>query len=97
MLYVLGTLVVLGFCVGALIVIGRAYPGGSAELLDWTPTRSPAVEVQNEIDDVRQMIEAQNEMRRRRGAEELTEAELRARVAEEERLKLLGRGPFHPA
>ena len=98
MLYVLGTLVVLGFCIGALVVVGRAYPGGSADLLDWKPTRSPEVEVQNEIDDdVRQMIEAQNEMRRRRGAEELTEAEIRARVTEEQRLRLHDRGPFHPA
>jgi hypothetical protein len=97
MLYVLGTLVVLGFCVAALVVVGRAYPGGSAELLDWKPTRSPEVEVQNDLDDVRQMIEAQNEMRRRRGAEDLTEAEIRARVTEEQRLRLHGRGPFHCA
>jgi hypothetical protein len=94
MLYVLGTLVVLGFCIAALVVVGRAYPSGSSELLDWKPTRSPEVEAQNEIDDVRQMIEAQNEMRRRRGAEELTEAEIRARVTEEQRLRLDGRGPF---
>jgi hypothetical protein len=94
MLYVLGTLIVLGFCIAALVVVGRAYPGGSSDLIDWKPTRSPEVEAQNEIDDVRQMIEAQNEMRRRRGAEELTEAEIRARVSEEERLRLHGRGPF---
>jgi hypothetical protein len=97
MLYVLGTLAVLGFCVAALVVVGRAYPGSSADLIDWKPTRSPEVEVQNEVDDVRQMIEAQNEMRRRRGAEELTEADVRARVTEEQRLRLQERGPFHPA
>jgi hypothetical protein len=43
---------------------------------------------------VRQMLEAQNEMRRRRGAPELTEAELQKKVAEDERLRLTGRGPF---
>jgi hypothetical protein len=77
-----------------LVVVGHFYPGSSADLVHWQPTRSPAVEAQNEIDDVRQMLEAQNEMRRRRGAPELTEAELEASVAEDERLRLRGRGPF---
>lgn len=94
MLFVLGTLGVLAFIVGALLVVGHFYPGSSAELVDWAPTRSPEVEAQNEIDDVRQMLEAQNEMRRRRGAPEMTEAELQAGVAEDERLRMRGRGPF---
>jgi len=93
-LFVLGTLAVLAFMIGALLIVGHFYPGSSADLVDWKPTRSPEVEVQNEIDDVRQMLEAQNEMRRRRGAPEMTEAELRAGVAEDERLRLRGRGPF---
>jgi hypothetical protein len=93
-LFVLGTLGVLAFIVGALLLVGHFYPGSASDLVDWTPTRSPEVEVQNEIDDVRQMLEAQNEMRRRRGAPELTEADLDARVAEDERLRLRGRGPF---
>ncbi len=94
MLFVLGTLGVLAFIVGALLLVGHFYPGSASELVDWTPTRSPEVEVQNEIDDVRQMLEAQNEMRRRRGAPEITEADLDSRVAEDERLRLRGRGPF---
>jgi hypothetical protein len=93
-LFVLGTLVVLAFIVGVVLVVGHYYPGTGADLVDWTPTRSPEVEAQNEIDDVRQMLEAQNEMRRRRGAPELTEAELQEKVAEDERLRLQGRGPF---
>jgi hypothetical protein len=93
-LFVLGTLAVLGFIVGALLLVGHFYPGSSADLVDWTPTRSPEVEVQNEIDDIRQMLEAQNEMRRRRGAAEITEDDLQAAVAEDERLRLRGRGPF---
>jgi len=93
-LFVLGTLGVLAFIVGALVVVGHFYPGSSAELVDWAPTRSPEVEAQNEIDDIRQMLEAQNEMRRRRGAPEMTEAELEAGVAEDERLRMRGRGPF---
>jgi hypothetical protein len=93
-LYILGTLAVLAFMIGVLVLVGHFYPGSSAELLDWKPTRSPEVEAQNEIDDIRQMMEAQNEMRRRRGAPEMTEAELQAKVAEDERLRLRGRGPF---
>jgi hypothetical protein len=94
--FVLGTLGVLALIVGVMVVVGHFYPGSSAELVDWKPTRSPDVEAQNEIDDVRQMLEAQNEMRRRRGAPEMTEEELQAGVAEDERLRMRGRGPFEP-
>ncbi len=94
MLYLLGTFALIAFMVGVLVLVGRFYPGSNAELIDWKPTRSPEVEAQNEIDDIRQMMEAQNEMRRRRGAPELTEAELEEKVAEDERLRLRGRGPF---
>jgi hypothetical protein len=94
MLFILGSLAVLAFMVGVLVLVGHFYPGSSAELIDWKPTRSPELEVQNEIDDVRQMMEAQNEMRRRRGAPEMTEADLQASVAEDERLRLRGSGPF---
>jgi hypothetical protein len=91
-LLLLGTVAVLVFIVGVIVVVGHAYPGTDAELLDWRPTRSPAVEVQNELDDVRQMLEAQNEMRRRRGAVELTEADIEARVIEDETWKARMRG-----
>lgn len=94
MWFVLGTLGVLAVAIGVLVAVGHFYPGSSADLVDWKPTRSPEVEAQNEIDDVRQMLEAQNEMRRRRGAPEMTEEELHAGVAEDERLRLRGRGPF---
>ncbi len=88
MLYILGTLAVLAFMVGVLLLVGHFYPGSSADLVDWKPTRSPEVEAQNEIDDIRQMMEAQNEMRRRRGAPEMTEADLQRKVAEDEQLRL---------
>ncbi|HEV2727018.1 MAG TPA: hypothetical protein VGV34_01925 [Solirubrobacterales bacterium] len=94
MLIILGTLGILAFMIGVLVVVGHYYPGSSASLVDWTPTRSPEVEAQNEIDDIRQMMEAQNEIRRRRGVPEMTEAELQASVAEDERLRLRGKGPF---
>jgi hypothetical protein len=91
-LLLLGTVAVVLFIVGVLVVVGHLYPGDDRELVDWFPTRSPAVEVQNEIDDVRQMLEAQNEMRRRRGAPELTEADIEARVREDETWKARMRG-----
>ena len=87
MLLLLGTVAVVLFIVGVLVVVGHLYPGDDRELVDWFPTRSPAVEVQNEIDDVRQMLEAQNEMRRRRGVPELTEADIEQRVREDETWK----------
>jgi hypothetical protein len=84
MWFVLGTVAMVLLIVGVLFLIEHFYTGSNAELLDWKPTRSPEVEAQNEIDDVRQMIEAQNEMRARRGAPALDEAELRREVAERE-------------
>jgi hypothetical protein len=74
--------------VGVLFLIEHFYSGNNAELLDWKPTRSPELEAQNEIDDVQQMLEAQNEMRRRRGVAERNEQELREEVAAEERERL---------
>ena len=94
MLYILGTLAVVAFMIGVLVLVGHFYPGSSADLVDWKPTRSPEVEAQNEIDDIRQMMEAQNEIRRRRGAPEMTEEELQRSVAEDEQLRLRGQGPF---
>jgi hypothetical protein len=96
-LFILGTLGIIAFMIGVLLIVGHYYPGSSAGLVDWFPTRSPEVEVQNEIDDVRQMMEAQNEMRRRRGVPEMTEEDLQRGVAEDERLRLQGRGPFDPS
>jgi hypothetical protein len=80
--------------VGVLFLIDHFYAGNNAELLDWKPTRSPEVEAQNEIDDVQQMLEAQNEMRRRRGVPERDERELRAEVEAEELERLRRRRGF---
>ena len=87
----------LVFVVAVLLVIGHFHPGSSADLVDWRPTRSPEVEAQNEIDDIRQMLEAQNELRRRRGAPEIDEAELRAEVAQEQLELLRRRNPSEAA
>lgn len=86
--FVLATIAMLAFLIGVLVVVGHFYPASSADLVDWRPTRSPQAEAENEIADVQQMLEAQNEMRRRRGAPERSEQELRDEVATEE-LELL--------
>jgi hypothetical protein len=92
--FILGTLAMIAFLVGVLLLIGHFYPGSGADIVDWKPTRSYEDEAQLEAEDVQQMIEAQNEMRRRRGAPEMTEGDLRRKVAEDELNRLRGRGPF---
>ncbi len=94
MWFVLGTVAMVLLIVGVLFLIEHFYTGSNAELLDWKPTRSPEVEAQNEIEDVQQMLEAQNEMRRRRGAPERDERELRAEVEAEELERLRQRRGF---
>ncbi len=60
----------LALLVVVLLLIGRYYPGSGADQLRWRPTRSPETEAELELDDVDQMLAAQNEIRRRRGAPE---------------------------
>jgi hypothetical protein len=67
------------------LAIGKWYPGTGADVLDWTPTRSVETEIELELDDIDQMLEAQNERRRRRGLPDRTEDDVRADVAAEER------------
>jgi hypothetical protein len=77
-----------------LILLGVFYPGSGARQLDWKPTRSAEVEVQNEIDDLDQMLEAANERRRRRGEAELTEDTLHSQVREHQRDSLKRRDDY---
>lgn len=85
------TLGMVGFIVLVLVLLARAYPGSGADLLDWTPTRDYETEAQLESDDISQMIAAQNEYRRKRGAEELTEAGAEAMAREDNRIRERGR------
>ena len=78
-------LVLAGLLLGGIVLLGRFYPGSGAEQLDWRPTRSPELEASNELDDAVQMREAINAKRRARGAPELTEEDLQARVREDPR------------
>jgi hypothetical protein len=70
-----------------LLLIGKYYPGSGADVLDWTPTRSPEVEAQNEVDDLNQMLAATNAKRRRRGVGEITEDTINSRVLEDRALQ----------
>lgn len=77
--------VMLIVLVGIFLAIGKWYPGSGAEQLDWRPTRSYEDEVRLELEDVDQMLEAQNERRRRSGRAEISEDSIRAEVEAEER------------
>jgi hypothetical protein len=63
-----------------IVAVGKWSPVSAAEVLDWKPTRSYEDEVQLELDDIDQMLEAQNERRRRSGRPELSEDQVRAEV-----------------
>lgn len=70
-----------------VLLLGRFYPGSGADVLDWKPNHAALeTQIENELDDIDQMLEAANERRRRRGKPELTERQLRADVAAEQRV-----------
>lgn len=77
--------VMLAVLIGIFLAIGKWYPGSGAEQLDWKPTRSYEDEIRLELEDVDQMVEAQNERRRRSGRAEISEDSIRAEVEAEER------------
>jgi len=66
-----------------VLLLGMFSKRSALDILDWKPARSPEAEAQNEVDDIAQMIEAQNELKRRRGAPEISEEEIEARVRED--------------
>jgi hypothetical protein len=68
---VVSALIVVGFF-GAALALGVFSKRSALDILDWRPTRSPEVEAENELDDIDQMIAAQNEIRRRLGRPERT-------------------------
>jgi hypothetical protein len=89
--FILLTLAMVGFIVLLLVLLARAYPGSGADLVDWKPTRSPELEAELEVDDLEQMIEAQNKYRRRRGVPDLTEADAEQMAREDEAIRERGR------
>ena len=66
------------------LALGKWYPGSGAEQVDWKPTRSPELEAELELDDIDQMLEAQNRRRRRDGRRELSEEDIEVQVREDQ-------------
>src|ERR671922_50610 len=85
--FILLTLGMVGFIVLILVLLARAYPGSGADLVDWRPTRSYEDEARLETEDVEQMIEAQNVMRRRRGKPDLTRADASRMAREDDEMR----------
>ncbi|MEA2282005.1 MAG: hypothetical protein QOK21_2612 [Solirubrobacteraceae bacterium] len=76
------------FFVVVPILLGLFSKRSPRDYLDWKPTISPEAEIENDVDDVEQMLEAQNAIRRRRGRPELTEEDFQAKVrADHEELR----------
>src|SRR5919199_417630 len=68
-----------------VIALGIWHPRSGADVLQWKPTRSAEVETQNDIDDVAQMIAAQNALRARHGKANRTHDEIEAQVRDHQR------------
>lgn len=60
------------------LALGLFSKRSALDILDWKPTRSPEVEAANEVDDIEQMVAAQNDIRRRLGKPERTLDEIQA-------------------
>jgi len=80
-------IVMVGMVVGflAILALGMWHPRSGADVLGWKPTRSAEVEVQNDIDDVEQMIAAQNRLRERRGKVARTQEQVERQVRDQQR------------
>lgn len=92
---ILITTAMVVFIVGVLVLIGHAYPGSGADLLDWKPTRDYETEFELERDDISQMLAAQNEYRRKRGADELTARDAERMAHEDNKVRSRSRGLDH--
>jgi len=92
--FIVFSFALVALIVGVLILLARAYPGSGADLVDWKPTRSYEDEALLESEDVEQMIEAQNTYRRKRGQEDLTEADAHRMAREDEAVRERGRRTY---
>ena len=68
--FTLVSTVLVGALILTVILLGIFSKRSALEILDWKPTRSPQAEASGEVDDIEQMVAAQNELRRRRGKPE---------------------------
>jgi hypothetical protein len=85
--FILLSLGSIALIVVVLVLVARAYPGSGADLVDWRPTRSYEDEARLEGEDIQQMIEAQNVMRRRRGKPDLTAADASRMAREDQEIR----------
>jgi hypothetical protein len=85
--FILLSLGCVALVVGVLVLVARAYPGSGADLVDWRPTRSYEDEARLEAEDINQMIEAQNAMRRRRGKPDLTRKDASRMAREDQEIR----------
>jgi hypothetical protein len=92
--FILLSLGMVGFVVLVLVLLARSYPGSGADLVDWRPTRSFEDEARLESEDVEQMIEAQNAMRRRRGKRELTREDASRMAREDQAIREAQRSSY---
>ena len=74
--FTLVSTVLVGALIVTVVLLGVFSKRSALDILDWKPTRSPRVEAENEVDDIEQMVAAQNELRRRRGKPERTLEEI---------------------
>jgi len=85
--FILLSLGLVAFIIGVLVLLARAYPGSGADLVDWRPTRSFEDEARLEGEDIQQMIEAQNAIRRRRGKPDLTRSDASRMAREDQEIR----------
>jgi hypothetical protein len=85
--FILLSLGLVAFIIGVLVLLARAYPGSGADLVDWRPTRSFEDEARLEGEDIQQMIEAQNAIRRRRGKPDLTRSDASQMAREDQEIR----------
>jgi hypothetical protein len=85
--FILLSLGLVALIIGVLVLLARAYPGSGADLVDWRPTRSYEDEARLESEDIQQMIEAQNAMRRRRGKPDLTRSDASRMAREDQEIR----------
>jgi hypothetical protein len=85
--FILLTLGLVAFIVVVLVLLARAYPGSGADLVDWRPTRSFEDEARLEGEEIQQMIEAQNAIRRRRGKPDLTRSDASRMAREDQQVR----------
>jgi predicted nucleic acid-binding Zn-ribbon protein len=80
-------IVIVGFAgmIVSILLLGLYHPKSGADILDWKPTRSVEVEVQNDIDDLDQMVAAQNALRARHGKPPRNEQDIEEEVRRHKR------------